>query len=60
MTTALLVEPQSGFHTLSLSPPILAALDRANYLEPTPIQAAFIPPALSGRDVIGQAQTGTG
>jgi ATP-dependent RNA helicase DeaD len=54
------VEPQSGFHTLSLSPPILAALDRANYLEPTPIQAAFIPPALSGRDVIGQAQTGTG
>ena len=60
MTTALLVEPQSGFHTLSLAAPILAALDRANYFEPTPIQAAFIPPALAGRDVIGQAQTGTG
>jgi ATP-dependent RNA helicase DeaD len=30
------------------------------YVEPTPIQTAFIPEALSGRDVIGQAQTGTG
>jgi ATP-dependent RNA helicase DeaD len=39
---------------------VLAALDRAGYVEPTPIQAAFIPEALSGRDVIGQAQTGTG
>jgi ATP-dependent RNA helicase DeaD len=38
----------------------LAALHRAQYLEPTPIQAAFIPAALSGRDVMGQAQTGTG
>src|SRR5262245_19255792 len=56
----MLVEPQSGFHTLSLSTPILAALDRAAYHEPTPIQAALIPAALSGRDVIGQAQTGTG
>src|SRR5262249_54705343 len=50
----------SGFRSLSLSPLLLAALHRANYFEPTPIQAAFIPPALSGRDVIGQAQTGTG
>jgi ATP-dependent RNA helicase DeaD len=38
----------------------LSALDRASYHEPTPIQAALIPQALSGRDVIGQAQTGTG
>jgi ATP-dependent RNA helicase DeaD len=38
----------------------LAALDRAGYQEPTPIQAALIPEALRGRDVIGQAQTGTG
>jgi ATP-dependent RNA helicase DeaD len=60
LTTALLVEPQSGFHTLSLSPSLLAALHRAAYYEPTPIQAALIPRALSGRDVIGQAQTGTG
>src|SRR3989442_4361767 len=56
----MLMEPQSGFHPLSLSPAILAALHRARYHEPTPIQAAFIPVALTGRDVIGQAQTGTG
>src|SRR5438445_4545897 len=54
------MEPLSGFHTLSLSPLVLAALNRASYFEPTPIQAALIPVALSGRDVIGQAQTGTG
>ena len=60
MTTALLEEARTGFHSLSLSPPILAALERASYLEPTPIQAALIPEALGGRDVIGQAQTGTG
>src|SRR4051812_24699508 len=38
----------------------MAALERAEYRQPTPIQAALIPEALSGRDVIGQAQTGTG
>src|SRR3981189_1887856 len=54
------MDAKSGFHTLALSPSILAALDRAAYHEPTPIQAALIPEALSGRDVIGQAQTGTG
>jgi ATP-dependent RNA helicase DeaD len=56
----MMVEPRSGFHALALSPALLAALDRARYFEPTPIQAAFIPVALTGRDVIGQAQTGTG
>src|SRR5215813_3897406 len=55
-----MVEPTNGFHNLSLSPSILAALDKAQYFEPTPIQAALIPEVLSGRDVIGQAQTGTG
>ncbi len=60
MTTALLAEPRSGFRTLSLAPSLLAALNKAAYHEPTPIQAAFIPEALTGRDVIGQAQTGTG
>jgi ATP-dependent RNA helicase DeaD len=39
---------------------VYAALDRAEYFTPTPIQAALIPHALEGRDVIGQAQTGTG
>lgn len=58
--TAALVESPSGFRSLSLSPALLAALDRAGYREPTPIQAAFIPEVLQGRDVMGQAQTGTG
>ncbi|MFL5339780.1 MAG: DEAD/DEAH box helicase [Gemmataceae bacterium] len=60
MTTATLVEPASGFHSLNLTSPLLEALDRAAYRQPTPIQAALIPPACEGRDVIGQAQTGTG
>jgi ATP-dependent RNA helicase DeaD len=60
LTAAVLSEPRTGFHTLGLSPSILAALQRAQYHTPTPIQAALIPEALAGRDVIGQAQTGTG
>src|SRR6516225_7248480 len=60
LTTATMAEPKGGFHDLSLSPSILAALQRAAYFEPTPIQAALIPEALTGRDVLGQAQTGTG
>jgi ATP-dependent RNA helicase DeaD len=55
-----MAKPRSGFHPLSLRPELLASLDRAGYCEPTPIQDAFIPEALAGRDVIGQAQTGTG
>jgi ATP-dependent RNA helicase DeaD len=54
------VEAQTGFATLALTPSMLAALERVGYCDPTPIQAALIPEALDGRDVIGQAQTGTG
>lgn len=60
MTTAILKEARTGFHSLSLKPSVLSALDRASYIEPTPIQSELIPIALTGRDVIGQAQTGTG
>ncbi|MBL8799011.1 MAG: DEAD/DEAH box helicase [Planctomycetia bacterium] len=60
MTTATLQEPATGFQSLELSPSVQAALNRAQYHQPTPIQAAVIPHALTGRDVIGQAQTGTG
>jgi ATP-dependent RNA helicase DeaD len=60
LTTAMLEEPQVGFDSLNLSPSIRAALRRAKYFDPTPIQAALIPEALAGRDMIGQAQTGTG
>lgn len=61
LTTAMIAESRlGGFHGLSLIPEVLAALGRVGYSEPTPIQAALIPEALAGRDVIGQAQTGTG
>ena len=60
MRTATLAEPATGFRALPLSPTILDTLDRVGYAEPTPIQAACIPEAINGRDVIGQAQTGTG
>src|SRR5438270_5767019 len=49
-----------SFNELGLSPRALAALDRAGFEAPTPIQARTIPPALAGRDVIGCAATGTG
>jgi ATP-dependent RNA helicase DeaD len=60
LTTATLLERPAGFHALKLSPLLLSALDRAGYQRPTPIQAALIPRALPGTDMIGQAQTGTG
>jgi len=51
---------RSSFDDLGLVPSLLAAVRRAGYLHPTPVQAAAIPPALAGRDVLGCAQTGTG
>jgi superfamily II DNA/RNA helicase len=48
------------FDDLGLSPNLLAAIKDAGYTTPTPIQAGAIPVALSGRDVLGIAQTGTG
>ena len=53
-------ETKSSFDTLGLTPPLLRAVTDAGYDRPTPIQAAAIPPALEGRDVLGCAQTGTG
>ena len=50
----------STFESLGLSAPALAALARAGYEMPTPIQLKAIPPALAGRDLIGCAATGTG
>ena len=48
------------FAELGLSEPLLEALRRLGYEDPTPIQEQAIPELLSGKDVIGQAQTGTG
>ena len=53
-------EPATGFQDMGLSKAMLGALAAARYVKPSPIQAAFIPEALEGRDVIGQAKTGTG
>ncbi|BBH67587.1 DEAD-box ATP-dependent RNA helicase CshA [Actinoplanes sp. OR16] len=50
----------SGFADLQLRPELLRALTDLGYEEPTPIQAESIPPLLEGRDLLGQAATGTG
>ena len=55
-----MVEPRTGFHALGLSPATLSAVEKAGYVQPSSIQKAFIPRVLSGVDVMGQAQTGTG
>ncbi|OUR74253.1 ATP-dependent RNA helicase [Methylophaga sp. 41_12_T18] len=48
------------FSELGLSAPILKAVQEAGYETPSPIQAQSIAPLLEGRDLLGQAQTGTG
>ena len=50
----------SGFAELGLRPELLGALASLGYEEPTPIQRETIPPLLEGRDLVGQAATGTG
>ena len=49
-----------GFADLGLSPPVLEALAAVGYESPSPIQAETIPVLLAGRDMVGQARTGTG
>lgn len=53
-------EPESTFDQLGLSKPVMKVLDDVGYETPSPIQAETIPLLLEGRDVLGQAQTGTG
>ena len=55
-----IVEDAGGFADLALAPELLHALSGLGYEEPTPIQQAAIPPLLDGRDLVGQAATGTG
>ena len=50
----------SGFARFGFAPEVLGALDAIGYSEPSPIQQAAIPELLLGRDLVGQAQTGTG
>ncbi|HXC66853.1 MAG TPA: DEAD/DEAH box helicase, partial [Nitrospiraceae bacterium] len=49
-----------SFAALGLEAALLATLDQLGYEEPTPIQREAIPPLLAGRDLLGQAATGTG
>ena len=52
--------PANGFDRFGLGPELLKALAEIGYKEPSPIQKAAIPELLLGRDLVGQAQTGTG
>jgi ATP-dependent RNA helicase DeaD len=49
-----------SFNELGLSPQVMRGIDELGFTDLFPIQAEAIPPLLEGRDVIGQAQTGTG
>ena len=53
-------EVESGFAGFGLPESLLEALERCGYQQPSPIQAAAIPELMLGRDLLGQAQTGTG
>ena len=53
-------KPAGGFAGFGFAPELLAALETIGYREPSPIQKAAIPELLLGRDLLGQAQTGTG
>jgi ATP-dependent RNA helicase DeaD len=52
--------PVTGFAALGVAPELLQTLTTLGYEEPTPIQREAIPPLLEGRDLLGQAGTGTG
>ncbi|ORU90703.1 MAG: RNA helicase [Cycloclasticus sp. symbiont of Poecilosclerida sp. M] len=60
MTTVSDNKPTPAFSDFSLSKPVLDAIKRIGYEQPSPIQSESIPPLLDGRDLIGTAQTGTG
>ena len=48
------------FKDLNITEPILKAIEEKGYANPTPIQVKAIPAALTGKDILGCAQTGTG
>ncbi|MDD5226644.1 MAG: DEAD/DEAH box helicase, partial [Candidatus Omnitrophica bacterium] len=62
MTTHPAAEPpvSPSFYGLGIAPHILETLQRMRFHTPTPIQQKAIPLAVTGQDVIGVAQTGTG
>lgn len=60
MCCSLQVRPVASFRQAGFDEALLGALKKQGYTQPTPIQAQAIPAALSGRDVIGMAKTGSG
>ena len=59
-TTTNEVLTSEGFLELGVDEKTQAALVRVRYVEPSPIQAHLLPPAIAGRDCLGNAPTGTG
>src|SRR5258706_1308614 len=60
MDKKALAATTDGFASLGLDPKLVSTLAELGYEEPTPIQRESIPPLLTGKDLIGQAATGTG
>ena len=60
MTSKTPKTDSNSFAALGLDEGIVAALNQLRYEEPTPVQREAIPPLLLGRDLVGQAATGTG
>ena len=60
MTESSALEAANTFEELNLAPQLLAAVAEMGYTAPTPIQREAIPLVLAGRDLLAQAQTGTG
>src|SRR4051794_20577556 len=58
--TALAADVPAGFQALGLGEDLLKTLTSLGYEEPTPIQREAVPHLLAGRDLLGQAGTGTG
>src|SRR5689334_15598652 len=54
------LKQEKSFDKLGISPKVLSILTSLKFTSPTPIQEKVIPIALTGKDVIGIAQTGTG
>lgn len=59
-TATNISEKATGFSGMAIAGPILEKLTKLNYTNPTPIQEQAMPVALTGKDVVGIAQTGTG
>ncbi len=60
MTDEIAEKQVTSFQDLGLSAPMLRVINEVGYETPSPIQERSIPPLLEGRDLLGQAQTGTG